>query len=359
MPSINRRTLLALGLLATTPVTARLGEPTAWAELSANENPWGPGPLAREAIRAAIAEGGRYGMGALRALTQSLATYEQIETTHLAIGSGSGELLHMAALRWARTGRVVCASPTYNQLMAYARKLGASIDAVPLNRELAHDLPAMAAKIDSSTGLVYICNPNNPTGTVVNSESLAEFCRTHAKSACVVVDEAYIDLIEPGATESMSALAATTPNILVLRTFSKTHGLAGLRVGYAIGHPETIQELKSLQMAFPNNLGLEAARASLKDETFLSDCRQKIQSARQQLQSHCQKLGFEHSDSHGNFIFVRTGLPHSQVASHMAEHRIRVGRPFAPREDYCRISVGTETETARLIQAFTDLKQKS
>ena len=359
MPSVNRRTLLALGLLTAAPATARLGDPTPWAELSANENPWGPGPLAREAIRAAIAEGGRYGLRAMRALTQSLATYEQVDPSQLALGSGSGELLHMAALRWARGGRVVCASPTYNQLMAYARRLGATIDAIPLNRELAHDLPAMTTKIDSSVGLVYICNPNNPTGTVVNSAALAEFCRTHAKSACVVVDEAYIDLIEPDATQSMSALAVSTPNILVLRTFSKTHGLAGLRIGYAIGHPGTIGELKSLQMAFPNTLGLEAARASLQDGMFLRECRQKIQSARRQLQSHCQKLGFDPSDSHGNFIFVRTGLTHSRVASHMAEHRIRVGRPFSPREDYCRISVGTETETARLLEAFTDLGRKS
>jgi histidinol-phosphate aminotransferase len=320
--------------------------------LSGNENPWGPGPAARAAIAAAVDESCRYGTAQLRALTEAIARHEGVERDRIVIGSGSGELLQLLALAWCERGEVVCAWPTFNQLMSYAERFGAAVRKVPLDAQLRHDLPALLAATGPNTSLLYLCNPNNPTGTVVAGDALSAACREAAARTLVVVDEAYLDLADPARTASMLPLVRADANVVVLRTFSKIHGLAGLRIGYALARPDVAQRLRRHQMTLPNTLGLAAAAASLQDRDFLARTRAALLADRARVCAACDELGLRYADSEGNFVFVQVGMPVETFAARMREQQVEVGRPFEPYADWCRISIGTTTETDFLITAL-------
>jgi histidinol-phosphate aminotransferase len=372
MRHLDRRQALALAFGASllSPLSSRadaaqaagkIGAPATDAvsrpiQLGFNENPWGPGPKARAAVAAAIDDGCRYGNEYSTRLIAAIAAREGVAPERIVLGSGSGELLHMLAFGWASRSIVTCAWPTFGQLMTFAEKVAAEVRRVPLDERLQHDLAAIAAAAPSGEGLVYLCNPNNPTGTVIDGPRLREACRALAARTLVVVDEAYMDLIEPGATESMVDLARGDTNVIVLRTFSKVHGLAGLRVGYAIGRPDNIKKLRNLQMATPNVLGLAAAAASLTDEAFIKASREHIVADRRRVSAACRELGMECSESHGNFVFVRTGVPVTEFRARMRSLGIEVGRPFEPLVDWCRISLGRTADNTALIAALRQFK---
>jgi histidinol-phosphate aminotransferase len=379
MTRLNRRQALALtlgaGLLQARAVTALAGTPLVDAPLvdaplavaapgregrrillHYNENPLGPGPKARAALVAAIDEGHRYVDEHAEQLIGAIAAHESVAPERIALGSGSGELLHMLALGWATRGTVTCAWPTFGQLMGFAEKVGATVRRVPLDAQLRHDAAAIDAATPTGTGLVYLCNPNNPTGTVLPGPQLRELCLTLAARTLVVVDEAYMDFVEPGATESMVDLARGNADVIVLRTFSKLHGLAGLRVGYAIGRPDTIARLRELELTSPNLPGIVAATASLGDREFIARSRDSIMADRRRVTAVCRELGMACSDSHGNFVFVRTGMPATAFRDRMRGLGIEVGRPFPPLTDWSRISLGRPEDNAALVAALRRFK---
>ena len=370
MSQINRRQALALalgaGLLQARTVVAA-GAPIGSAAAASggapllplhyNENPLGPGPKAREAILASLGDGWRYADGEhAQRLIAAIAAHEQVAPERIVIGSGSGELLHILALGWATRGSVTCAWPTFGQLMGFAEKLGATVRRVPLDARLRHDAAAIDAATPTGTSLVYLCNPNNPTGTVLPAAELRELCLTLAARTLVVVDEAYMDFVEPGATESMVDLARGGADVVVLRTFSKVHGLAGLRVGYAIGRPDTIERMRSLELVSPNMPGVVAATASLGDREFVARTRDSVMADRRRVTAVCRELGMECSDSHGNFVFVRTGLSATDFRDRMRGFGIEVGRPFPPLTDWSRISLGRPEDNTALIAALRAFK---
>lgn len=366
MSQIDRRQALALALgvglaQARTPLgaapAATAASGSALIPLNYNENPLGPGPKARAAIAASIDEGWRYADGDhLERLVAAIAAHERVTPDRIAVGSGSGELLHILALGWAARGSVTCAWPTFGQLMGFAEKVGATVRRVPLDAQLRHDAAALDAATPTGTGLVYLCNPNNPTGTVLPAAELRELCLTLAARTLVVVDEAYMDLAEPGATESMVDLARGNADVVVLRTFSKVHGLAGLRVGYAIGRPDTIERMRSLELVSPNMPGVVAATASLGDAEFIARSRDSIMADRRRVTAVCRELGMACSDSHGNFVFVRTGMPATEFRDRMRGLGIEVGRPFPPLTDWSRISLGRPEDNTALIAALRAFK---
>lgn len=354
---IDRRTVLAAGLaLGTASAFAPAQQPAGPIRLSGNENPYGPSPRARAAISGAIDQSCRYGIDAYGALLEAIAAHEGVPRSQVVLGAGSGELLHMLALSFAERGEIVCAWPTFSQLMSFGEKVGAGVVKVPLDARHAHDLDALSAAVTARTSLLYVCNPNNPTGTVIAPAALTAFCEQIAARTLVVADEAYIDLAPAGATASMLPLVKTGASVVVLRTFSKTHGLAGLRIGYALAPTEIAARLRRMQMTFPNALGVHAAMASLGDSAFLETTRRRIAEDRAALCRTCDALGMSYAEPNGNFVFVHVGRPVAEFQAAMRAEGIEVGRAFDGYPDWCRITIGTTDENDAVMATMRRLR---
>ncbi|MCW3088793.1 MAG: aminotransferase class, partial [Sediminibacterium sp.] len=243
---------------------------------------------------------------------------------------------------------LVTATPTFNILPGTARKLGTKVIEVPLTAGKVHDLPAMLRAINNETQLVYICNPANPTGTIVSPAALKDFCLEAAKKAVVVVDEAYIDFLNPGDNESMIGLVSQNPNILVVRTFSKIHAMAGLRIGFVVGHPKTIEALDanyfSNTQITVSNLALAAALASLKDEAHRESCKQKNAEARAFTENALKEMNVAYIPSYTNFIFFPVPGYRGDFAADMLKKNVLLRFNNSPTDKWGRVSIGTLDE---------------
>ncbi len=347
---IDRRNLLLLGTAALSAnALAKTSARSAPAmqfpvRISSNENPYGPGQMARAAIASSTQDACRYAGRELGAMLEKLQKIEGVGKGQIVMGAGSGELLNVLALAYCDRGELVCAWPSFEFIMSYATKLGCEVRKVPLDSDHAHDLSAMAAATSANTSLVYVCNPNNPTGTAIQGARLRQFCREQSQHALVVVDEAYFDLVEPGATESMVDLVREGANVVILRTFSKIHGLAGLRVGYAVARSDVAARLRRFSTTMPNILGLAAASASLDDTQFLAATRNHILADRRRLTDLCDAMGVRYAKPQGNFVFVKVGMPAADFSKAMQAEKIDVSRPFELYPDWNRITIGTRAE---------------
>lgn len=363
-PRLTRRTALlgAAALLApwrgnAAPGDAALAQPQTRGPvlLNGNENPYGPSPAARRAIVASVDAAPRYAEDSITELRQRLATREGVDVGQVVIGSGSGELLRMAVLL-ARTAaadaEVVASKPTFEELPDFAQQLGLAVRWVAPDPAHRHDLPAMRAAITPRTQLVYVCNPNNPTGTAVDRQSLQAFVRSVPASTTVLVDEAYIDFVNATGVGTVAPLVNEVPNLVVLRTFSKLHGLAGLRVGYGIASPALAPRLAALSLVWPNTTGLAAALASLGDAGYLARTRTVLIEDRERVQATLDRLGLRRTDAQGNFVFFDTGAPIARFQDRMLAHGLRVGRRFAGYDTWSRVTIGTRQEVDRFLSAL-------
>ena len=315
--------------------------PTGSARLSANENPYGPGPAAREAIQRAIADGWKYSFGEEMALKKLIAEREGLTPGHVILGDGSSEILHIAGVLYgAGGGEVIHAAPTFAMVADYAKELGASVQAVPLDQGLTHDLKAMAARISKQTRLIYICNPNNPTGTLVPGRDVRDFIATVPKDIVVLVDEAYLDLSDDMAEHTTVPRVQAGDNVIVARTFSKLHGLAGLRIGYGLARPDIIQRLERMKLPVLSTIGLRAATASYQDVAFQTESRKRIAEGVAITLKALDERKLRYAPTRGNFVFFDTGRPVGQVLAAMRERGFSLGRPFPPYDTWCRVSMG-------------------
>jgi histidinol-phosphate aminotransferase len=361
LPRLSRRTALlgAAALLA--PLAPRLGAaapatavaaPAAVAaagpiRLDSNENPYGPSPAARRAILASAAEAPRYADQAVEELITALADYQHVERSQFVIGSGSAELLNMAAMLAAAPGpggELIAAQPTFEQLPEFAANVGVDTKWVPLDAGHGHDLAAMRAAVTPRTRLVYVCNPNNPTATAVRRDALEAFIRSIPASTLVLVDEAYIDLADADGVGSVVDLTKDCPNLIALRTFSKIHGLAGLRVGYGVAQAALAARLRRIQLAFPNVAGLRAAMASLGDQQFITGTRRALIADRVRVEATLDRLGCTRTRSQGNFVFFDVSMPVLEFRKAMLDRGVKVGRPFVRYDTWARVTIGTRDE---------------
>ena len=210
-----------------------LKEETSLTILRANENPYGPPPKSAKAFQKEVFGGNRYSWKTLTNLKEIIAKNEGIDTDQILMGPGSSDLLEKVAMVFfQKGGNVISADPSYMSLIMVTKSVGGTWKSFKLLEDSQHDLDAMEAAIDSNTKLVYICNPNNPTGSITNAKKLKDFCSRVSEKVPVFVDEAYIELSKNGIKDSMNSLVAEGKNVIVARTFSKIHGMAGLRVGY-------------------------------------------------------------------------------------------------------------------------------
>jgi histidinol-phosphate aminotransferase len=260
---------------------------------------------------------------------------------------GSGEILETLGVHYGLAKQVVVrGDPGYLQLSAAAKAVGGREVAVPLNARLEHDLDAMAAAVGPDTGCVYLANPNNPTGTVVPSAQIRDFVRKVGPKTLVVVDEAYLDIADDYAGRTVIDLVRKGENVIVLRTFSKIYGLAGIRVGYGIGAPKLISLLRSYGGGSLSYLGVMAALASLKDPDYVATARAKIVGERAQLLTAMKEVGLRYAEPQGNFVFFQTGRPYPEVAAKFRAAEVAIARPFPPLTDWVRISIGLPEENA-------------
>jgi len=362
---VSRRSFLgvAAGLLGAAAIDAPLAQSTSrrpapgMLRLIANENPYGPAPDARLAAEKAVAEGWKYAVREVGALKKLVAAHEDVPKSHVMITAGSSEALRVAALAFGRDGgRVIAAAPTFPFLPNYAAALGCDIDEIPLNESMAHDLEAMAAALRADTRLVYVCNPNNPTGSLVAGPQLAEFIDAVAGQAPVVVDEAYLDLGGAAFVAKHSAVASVREGkpVIVTRTFSKLHGMAGLRVGYAIAPPEIIKQLEQLRVTQMSLPGVMAAAASIQDEDFIEFSRARIREGLEITTDVLEELGRPYVPTYGNFVYFDVGRPAREFMGAMSRAGILTGLSYAPYRHWARVSMGRVEEMRVFADAARD-----
>lgn len=317
--------------------------------LGSNENPYGLSALARQAITDMIGYGNRYPFNVTRLQTfrKDLASFYGLKEESLLITAGSGEALAMLA-RHFNKGNIVTATPTFGILPNTAKKIGTEVIEIPLNYDKVHDLQAMTSAINSNTKLVYLVNPANPTGTILKPSVIKSFCEEVSKKAVVVIDEAYIDFLDAPDNESMVQLIEYNPKIIVVRTFSKIFGMAGMRVGYLMAHPTMINELEpnyfsNSQLAV-STITQCAAMESLKDLSHCKLSKQKNAEARNYSMSELKKLNLRVIPSYTNFIFFSLGNYPGDFAQDMLKKNVALRSNNYPDGKWCRLSIGTLDE---------------
>jgi histidinol-phosphate aminotransferase len=344
-------------LAATSPGRANM--PSA-VRLDANESPYGPGPAARAAIREAIGQTGRY-TDLDDDLVAAIAARHGVTSDHVVLGTGSFAILEMAtrfALR--ERGSVIVPHPTFPCVAETTTLLGNSVVRAPLGRRAVHDLDAMGSAITDSTRLVYVCNPNNPTGTIVPASDLAAFCARYAERTLVMIDEAYADYVEDPRYGSMDVLVRQGAPVIVVRSFSKLFGLAGLRIGYALALPAIIKRMRGVRTGSDRvwiaGLGASAALASLADVDFVKSVRRDNAGVRATFVADLDRLGLTIPESHTNFVFFAP--PGRPEALRDALARRNVG--ITARDEFggCRVSIGFPSEMKAAAEAIAGALQE-
>lgn len=313
--------------------------------LNANENPYGPSKTVRQAMIDNFDEACRYPFRVLSGLTKAIADKEGVTEDHVVVTGGSTEGLNATGLVYGLNGgEIIAADPTFQALLRYAENFGAYVHRVPVNDKLEHDLDEMAKRITSKTRLIFICNPNNPTGTLINKSVLKDFITSVDNEAVVFSDEAYYDFITEPDYPSMVELVKENRNVIVSKTFSKIYGLAGLRVGYLIARPDIAERLRNSVMANTNILAITAAKAALEDDTFYQFSLGKNIEAKDYLYQQFDAMKLGYMPSHTNFVFFKSGWPIRKLIDAMKDQGVLIGRPFPPMENWARISTGTMEE---------------
>ncbi|HJU07829.1 MAG TPA: histidinol-phosphate transaminase [Rhodanobacteraceae bacterium] len=331
------------------------------AELGSNENPLGPSPRALDAMRQALHESFRYPDPRGSALKTALAARLGVDVERIALGNGSHELLMLLAQCFADAAHSIVYSQFGFAVFPIATAAaGAKPICVPaLSADYAgapygHDLRAMADGIQADTRIVYLANPNNPTGTWFDDTALAEFLANIPRDVLVVVDEAYHEYVEAPALSSALRFADEHPNLIVTRTFSKAYGLAGLRVGYLVAHASVVAVLERLRESFNvNNVALAGAEAALADGEHLQHSREFNNAEREWLRGELESRGYRCLPSQTNFLMIDLGRDTSALERHLFERGVVV-RPMGGYglPQTLRISIGSRDENERLLQAL-------
>ena len=317
------------------------------AKLNANENPYGPSPLALEALKNSAAGGNRYAWKELFQLVDKIAKFEGVSPKNIMMGPGSSDLLEKTAMvLFMNGGNVVSADPAYMSLIRVAEAAGGTWKPVPLKDDWSHDLKAMEAAIDAETKLVYICNPNNPTGTITDSEELLDFCSRVSEKVPVFVDEAYLWFLDDGAKKSMVSLINEGKDVIIARTFSKIHGMAGLRVGYAVAQEATLDKLQKITRA---GMGISypsvfAAMGAMDDAEFIESSRLKNTACREYVYAELTKMGIEYVPSHTSFMIFPIEMEGKAFLQKMTELKVGVRAFNFMGKNWCRVSMGTMDE---------------
>ena len=337
---------------------------TKMVKLSSNENPYGPSERVRNAIKDSFVNACRYPYEYILELQKSLAKKHNVSPESIVITGGSNEALRVAGLAVAnKGGEIIAGQPTYLALMNYAEEWGGKIKWVPVDSDKGYDLDKIEKTIDSNTRMVFIANPNNPTGTLLDKNALSVFCEKISEKTLVFCDEAYYDYISDPTYPSMDYLIRENKNIIVSRTFSKVYGMAGLRIGYMVLKPELADQLfgeysaygRSKIMAQTNVLAVAAATEALKDNEFYTFSLEKANQEKDKIYKLLDHLKLKYVKSSTNFVFFESKKHIDLLSKEMLDKGVIVGRPFPPVYDWCRISTGTSEEVENFINRMLEI----
>jgi len=328
-------------------------------KLASNENPYGVSPKALAAMERALASGNMYPDGASYDLRLAVARHFGFDLDQTVVGNGADDIIQELSMAYLDDGDEVIVSrssfPIYD---IYTNAMRAKLIKTPLAPGYRIDLDAMRAAITPRTRIVYVCNPNNPTGTMVTAAEVARFMARVPDTAIVVLDDAYADMADsPDFPDSFGYVREGRKNVVVLRTFSKVYGLAGIRIGYGFGHRETIAPLFKVKQAFNvNSIAQAAGIAALEDREFVRFTVAENRKGRQYLCSQFRRLGLEYAESHTNFVLVRVGPNAGEVQQGLLRAGVIV-RPCAAYDlpECLRVSIGTPAENERFAAALESL----
>ena len=327
------------------------------ARLSANENPFGPSPKAKKAIMDSIDSSYRYSFNA-KELIGKIAAFEGIDPAMITLSAGSSPFLLAGAMHFTKdNGSIVTGDPSYDAMPASAIAMGGKVIKVPLTADYKLDLKAMEKAVEPSTKLVYICNPNNPTATLLDTAELKAFCDRVSAKIPVFVDEAYIDYVKDPQKVTVLDLVKQGKNIIVLRTFSKLYGFAGLRVGYMIAQPEMVKTLSGYaEGAFSiSALSMQAALASYQDREFMEEVIAKTQVSKDFLYAALKKEGYDYIPSEANFVMFPIKMDGPKFALEMGKRGVSIRHWKFIGKDWCRVSIGTLDEMKTFADAFSQI----
>ncbi|MBX3240301.1 MAG: aminotransferase class I/II-fold pyridoxal phosphate-dependent enzyme [Chitinophagaceae bacterium] len=322
--------------------------------LIANENPYGPSPFARKAMADAVGLSNRYNGELTTDLIKGIARQHQLLPENILVGAGSTQILDWVALYASlQKGSCVVPQPSFDYWSYCSEKNGLRKIGVPLTQEKAIDLQAVLAAIQPDTRLIYICNPNNPTGTQCHHDTLVAFLEEATKKALVLVDEAYMEFTDQ---PSVCHMVINNKNLVIAKTFSKVYGLAGARVGYALAHPDMIQQLSDLS-SWPNGnhsvVSTAAAIAALKDEEFVKKTVQLNQQNRQFTIAALEKINLRCIASHTNFIYFSLANYNGDFFERLKAGNILGTGIFEKDGKWSRITIGTKQEMEQFIKAVS------
>lgn len=344
--------------------------------LNSNENPYGPSPMALKAMAEAFPLAWRYPDEHTDLLIETLAKINSVNRDQIMLGDGSGEILKVCASAFTGPlteqrraielakptrgpalqfipgrGKLIVADPTFEAILNHARVNSAEVVKVPLTSDFSHDLPKMLAA--ASEGLVYICNPNNPTASITPKNELRDFLAKVPSNTMVLVDEAYHHYAESAEYESVIPLIKSHPNLIVARTFSKIYGMAGLRCGYCIAQPQTIQRMRPHQTwDSVNIMALAAAIASLNDPAQVPNGRRLNSETKTFVIAKLDGMSYQYIPSQANFMMIDMKRPARPLIEAMNRRGVQVGRPFPSLPNHMRVTIGKRDEMEAFLSAF-------
>lgn len=329
-------------------------------KLASNENPYGSSAKAKQAMISALEELNLYPDGAAIDLTTAVANHYKVQPNQVIFGAGSDDIILMLCRAYLVSGdETIMADQTFPQYKHNAEIEGAVSVEVPL-KDGTHDLEAMLAAVTDKTKIVWICNPNNPTGTIVSHKEIVSFMEHIPSHILVVLDEAYCEYVTDSEYPDVFALLPTYKNLITLRTFSKIYGLASLRIGYGIGDAEVIHTINQVREPFnTTSLSQAAAVAAIQDQDFVQTCKVKNAEGIAYLQSQFKRLNLESFPAHGNFMMFDVKMPAKDMFELLLHegYITRAGHKLYP--NYLRVTVGTKEENEGLIAAIERILEKT
>ena len=326
--------------------------------LSSNENPYGPSPKALKAMGDAFELACRYPDEQNELLIDAVAKINRVNRDQILLGDGSSEILQLSADTFTgpTRGKLVAADPTFEAILNNAAINGAEVVKVPLTSSFSHDLPKISAA--AKQGLIYICNPNNPTASITPKNEVREFIATAPRQTMILVDEAYFHYADSPDYESVIPLIKDHPNLIVARTFSKIYGMAGLRCGYCVAQKETIEQMRPHQMwDSVNIMALAAATANLNDPDQVANGERLNSEAKAFTTGELDKMGYKQIPSQANFIMIDMKRPVVPLIQELKQRNVQVGRLFPALPNHMRVTIGkkAEMESPRFAKSWSDL----